>query len=240
MIETRDLTYDVAGTMMKSRFYYDDEATSQLPGILVFPDAAGLDDVAYDNARRLAEEGFTALACDFYGDGRYIADPDEAIPLAKRRAKDAGLMAQAGQAAITAISTQPEADAAKLAAIGYCFGGNVAVEVARSGLPIAAAAAFHGGAVAPDPERSRQITGKILVCTGSNDPMIPISMRNAFEEDMRAADVDFRLHIYGRVYHSFTNPRAAAINRPDAVRYDKCAEERSWSEMKALLAEVFP
>lgn len=233
------LTYTIDGVEMHSTFYADDAVTEKRPGVLVFPDARGLDHVSYGGARRLAEEGFPALACDFYGGGRYIESTDEAIPLATKLARNADLMAQHGREAIAALSARPEVDASRIAAIGYCFGGNVSVEIARSGLPLLAAVGFHGGAVAPDPARSKTITGKILLLLGACDPMIPIPMRNAFEEDMRAANVDFRMHIYGRVYHAFTNPKAETVGLPDAVIYDAAADARSWVEMKAMLAEVF-
>lgn len=238
VLKTEEISYEVEGVLMRSRFYVDEALPGPRPCVLVYPDARGLDDVSYGAARRLAEDGYAALACDFYGNGRYIADPQEAIPFARAFVGNPQAMTIGGHAAVRAVSSRPAVDASKLAAMGYCLGGNVAVELARSGLPLAAAIGFHGGAVPPNPERSANIKAKILLCLGANDPMIPLQMRSRFEEDMIAADVDWRMHLYGRVYHAFTKPNAGDMNMPEN-RYDKGAEERSWSEMKSLLKEVF-
>ena len=237
-VRETELTYEVGGVEMRSMFYSDDALTGDLPGVLVYPDARGLDDVARGGARRLAEEGYRALACDFYGEGQYIDNSQEAIAKATALVQQPEQIYANGRAALAAMAAQPGVDGGKVAAMGYCLGGNVAVEIARGGVPLLAAIGFHGGAVPPS-ETSRNIAGKVLLCLGANDPMIAIPMRNAFEQDMVAAGVDFRLHLYGGVYHSFTNPRAAEVNMPDAVRYDRVAEERSWAETKSLLAEVF-
>ncbi len=238
-ITSEVLTYEINGVTMHSTYYVDDAVSGSRPGILVFPDARGLDQVSHGAAHRLAEEGYAALACDFYGGGRYIEDPEEAIPLARSLAGDYKLMVAHGKAAIGAITGRGIADPDRIAAIGFCFGGNVSVEIARSGIPLKAAVGFHGGAVKPDPVRSPTITGKVLLCLGASDPMIPIAMRTAFEEDMQAAGVDFRMHIYGGVFHSFTNPKAGEHGMEASSRYDPAAKERSWIEMSALLNEVF-
>lgn len=238
-IRIEPTAYDVGDTTMLSTYYADDAITDRRPGILVFSDARGIDDVTHAGARRLAESGYSALVCDVYGEGRYIEDVTEAIALATRLVKEPSLSRDRGIAGIAALTAHPEVDADRIGAVGYCFGGNVAVEVARGGVPLRAAVGFHGGAVPPDPERSRNITGKILLCLGAEDPMIPRAMRTAFIDDMREADVDFRMHLYGRTYHSFTRPDAHLLNKPDASRYDAGAEARSWAEMLALFDEVF-
>lgn len=236
---TEDLHYDIGGVTMKSRYFVDDSIVGKRPGVMVFPDARGLDDVCRNGAERLAREGFAALACDIYGDGRYFDVTEEAIAFATRLAGNYETLDTVAKGTIAAFTSRAEVDSSQLAAMGYCMGGNVSVEMARAGQPILAAIGFHGGTTAPNPERTGRITGKVLICTGSNDPMIPIPQRNAFEEDMRDAGVDFRMHIYGNCWHSFTNPDCDRIGMPEALRYDPYITERSWSEMKSLLAEVF-
>ena len=220
-VKAEPLSYSVDGVEMLSTYYVDEAKAGRRPGVLVFSDARGLDDVAHGGARRLAEQGFAAIACDVYGGGRYIEDRDEAIRLATELVAAPDLTGKRGAAGIAALTAHAQVDPSKIAAMGYCFGGNVAVEIARGGAPLAASVGFHGGAVPPIPERSRNITGKVLLCLGANDPMIPLEMRTAFEEDMRAAGVDFRMHLYGGVYHSFTNPAIdQQMNMPDTFRYD--------------------
>lgn len=237
-ITKTEITYEAGGTTMRSTLYSDNSLARERPGILVLPDARGLDDVAHASAERLAEQGYAALACDVYGDALFIEKADEAVPYASKLIQNLDHLATVIEKSIEVMNERQEVESGHIGAFGYCFGGNVAVEAARAGLPLAAIVAFHGGVVPPSPERTRKIAGKVLICTGSNDPMIPVASRNAFEEDMRAANVDWRMHLYGRAYHSFTNPAAHELAK-DALRYDKGADQRSWMEASALLTEVF-
>jgi dienelactone hydrolase len=237
-IRTEQLSYEADGLTMVGH-YYADEAAPPRSGVLVFPDARGLDEFAKTSARRLAALGYAALACDLYGGGRFIADVAEAIALATPLAQNPASARRRCNAALGALAARSGVEGARVAAIGYCLGGNMAVELARSGAPIVAAVGFHGGMVPPSIEDSRKIQGKVLICTGAEDPYIPAEQRAAFVEDMRAAGVDWRLHLYGRIYHSFTNPESDSLGMPDRSRYDAGADARSWAEMLALFGEVF-
>ena len=146
-IQSKDLTYVVGGVDMRSCYYVDPTAKGKRPGILVYPDASGLDHVAHAGARRLAEEGYAALACDLYGAGRVINDQPQAVEFAKKLVGDLTALAANGEAAFAALGSQAEVDPSKIAGMGYCLGGNVVVELARSGVPLAAIIGFHGGAV---------------------------------------------------------------------------------------------
>lgn len=150
----------------------------------------------------------------------------------------AGTRARA-QGSLDALLAQPEVDRAKIAAIGYCFGGTMALELARAGAAIAAVAGFHSGLVTARAEDARNIRGKVLVCIGADDPGIPPDQRATFEQEMCDGGVDWRVHLYGGVVHSFTNTEAAKLGRPEFARYDAGADARSWSEMIALFDEVF-
>ena len=237
-ITEKVVQYRADGLTMVGNYYVDSSASKPLPGILVFPDARGLDDFTRERARRLAEQGYAAMACDFYGDGKLFDTVEAALSSAYELAGQPEKIGARGGAAMKALGEQQGVDSKKLAAVGYCMGGNVAVELARTGVDLAAAVAFHGGAVPPRYQESKKIKAKILVCTGADDPFIPLGMRVAFEEDMRQAGVDFRLHLYGRVRHSFTVPDIDKLGLA-ASKYDPAADIRSWKEMKALLAEVF-
>lgn len=238
-IRTEKLAYEIDGLTMVSDFYVDDAQAGPRPGVLVFPDARGMDDFTRERAKRLAGFGFATLAGDLYGDGRFIEDVDEAIGIAFPLAQEPEKGRARAAAGLAALVARPEVDGSKTAAMGYCFGGNMSVELARSGADIAAAIGFHGGVVPPAPADSRRIKGKVLICTGAADPYIPPEMRAAFEKDMGDAGVDWRMHVYGGVYHSFTNPGADDLGLPDKSRYDARADARSWQEMLKLLEEVF-
>jgi dienelactone hydrolase len=129
-------------------------------------------------------------------------------------------------------------DHSRLAAIGYCFGGTVVMELARTGADLKAVVGFHPGLASKRPEDSRNIAGKVLMCVGSDDPLIPHNQRVAFEEEMKAAGVDWQMNIYGGAVHSFTHPWADRVNIP-YIKYDKKADERSWTAMLDLFNEVF-
>jgi dienelactone hydrolase len=134
---------------------------------------------------------------------------------------------------------RPEVDASKVAAIGYCFGGTLSLELARSGAPIKGVVGFHSGLATALPQDAKNIKGKVLVCIGADDPGVPPEQRAAFEQEMRDGRVDWRMHLYGGVVHSFTNPDAVKLNNPAFARYDEEADKRSWGEMMSLFKEVF-
>jgi dienelactone hydrolase len=125
-----------------------------------------------------------------------------------------------------------------VAAIGFCFGGTMALELARSGADLAAVTGFHSGLATKKPEDARNIKGHVLVCLGADDPSIGADQRAAFEAEMKAGGVEYQLHLYGGVVHSFTNPEADAMRRPEFARYDGRADTRSWASMLALFDEV--
>jgi dienelactone hydrolase len=235
-METRTVRYQADGLAMASDFFPADDARA---GILLFPEIFGLGDHVKTQARRLAGLGFAALACDLHGDSRVIADLDEVRALmAPVRENPVRIRARA-RGALEALLAQPEAAGRKVAAIGYCFGGTIALELARSGADIAATVGFHSGLTTPAPQDARDIKGKVLVCIGADDPGITPENRAAFEAEMREAKVDWQLHLYGGVVHSFTNPAADAMGRPDFARYDADADRRSWAAMMGLFDELF-
>lgn len=237
-ITEKVIQYQGDGLTMVGTYYADSSASKPRPGILVFPDARGLDDFTRERARRLVEQGYAAMACDFYGNGTLFDTVEAALSSAYELVGSTDKIGARAGAAMKALSEQKGVDPTKIAALGYCMGGNVAVELARTGVDLAAAVAFHGGCVPPRYQESKRIKAKILICTGADDPFIPLGMRIAFEEDMRQAGVDFRLHLYGRVRHSFTVPDIDQLGLA-ASKYEPAADARSWLEMKALFSEVF-
>ena len=236
---TEILTYEADGLSMKSYLYTGDGAP---PGarraILVFPEAFGLSAHAKSRAEKLAAMGYVALACDLHGDERLHEGLDQIMPIiTELRANPLRIRARA-EAALAVLAARPEVDATRIAAIGYCFGGTMALELARSGAAIRSAIGFHSGLATIRPEDARNIKGKVLVCIGADDPGISPEERAAFEQEMRGGGVDWQLHLYGGVVHSFTNPDADQRGMPEFLRYDATADARSWAAMHAHLDEV--
>jgi dienelactone hydrolase len=209
------------------------------PGVLVYPEAFGLGPHAIGKARRIASElGYAALACDLHGEGRVVAMSEVMAALAPLRTDGAKIQART-RPALEAFAARPEVDAARIAAIGFCFGGTAAFELACSGAPLKAAIGFHSGLAVPSLAGAAAIKGKVLAMIGADDPGIPPEQRAVFEAAMREGQVDWQMSLYGGVVHSYTNPEAAKMGRPEFARYDEGADRRSWAQMAGLLAEVF-
>ena len=234
------LTCEADGLTLQNRLFVDPAGTgARRPGVLVFPEAFGLGAHSIARAERLAGLGYAALACDLHGDGRVVDDLGEAIGLLQPLfAEPSRTRARAG-AALQALLARPEVDAERIAAIGFCFGGTMALELARSGAALKAVVGFHSGlGTAAPPSDAKAIQAKVLVCIGADDPMIPAEQRTGFETEMREAGVDWQMHLYGNTVHSFTNQGAAERNMPDAIRYSPEADARSWAAMRALFDEA--
>jgi dienelactone hydrolase len=237
-METKRLDYR-DGTVRLEGFLADDEKRAGMgPGIVVFPDARGLGEHAMERARRLAALGYTVLAADLYGDGVQAGDLAHALELMRGLRSDMMRWRARAGAALDALSRQEKVDRAKLAAIGYCFGGSTALELARSGAKLAGVVSFHGGLDSLQPDDARHIKAKILVCHGAMDPLVPPEQVAAFEAEMRKTDVDWQVHTYGGTVHAFTNPDAGSADLP-AFAYNAAADRRSWSAMLGLFEEIF-
>jgi dienelactone hydrolase len=232
------LTYEADGLTMKGQLFFD-VASAPRAGVLVFPEAFGLSQHAISRAERLAGLGFAALACDLHGEARLVDDLQEAIGLLEPLYATPARTRNRAGAALQALCARSEVDAARIAAIGYCFGGTMALELARSGADVRAIVGFHSGLGTRAPKAdARSIKGRVLVCIGADDPLIPSDQRAAFEQEMREGGVDWQMHLYGNTVHSFTNPEADKRNMPDRIRYNAASDARSWAAMQALFAET--
>jgi dienelactone hydrolase len=200
-----------------------------------------LDDVQRHRPDRLAELGYVAFALDYHGAGRVYTEPTEMLDRVATLGADLDRVRALGFAGLEVLSSEPRADTSGLAAVGYCFGGAMVLEMARAGADFKAVVGMHPGLTPSRPEDSRNITGKVLICLGSEDPIVPAEQRMAFEEDMRAAGADWRMHLYGGVGHSFTHPRTLdpGLRLLPGVRYHEGADRQSWRAMLDLFDEVF-
>jgi dienelactone hydrolase len=235
-VHTADIEYTHDGLRLVGRIAFDDSHPGKRPAVLISHDAGGLDDLARHSARRLAELGYVAFALDYHGGGVRLP-PEQLGERFGRLAGDPPRIRDLARAGLEVLLANDFADAGRVAAIGYCFGGTMALELARSGADLKAVVGFHSGLSTQRPEDAANITGKVLVCIGADDPIIPPEQRLAFEEEMRAGGVDWQLHLHGGAVHSFTNPVADGSN--PAIKYDRAADERSWRAMLDLFTEVF-
>jgi dienelactone hydrolase len=233
------LTYQADGLRMKSELFFEAKSGTSA-GVLVYPEAYGLNQHALERAQRLASLGYVALACDLHGEGRVVEDLGESIKMLDPLYADPSKTRARAIGGLKALAARAEVDAARIGAIGFCFGGTMSLELARSGADIKAVVGFHSGlgTVAPKTD-AKAIKARILVCIGGDDPFIPLEQRAAFESEMRDAGVDWQMNVYGNTVHSFTNPTAANAKRPNALRYSEEADRRSWKAMQNLFEEAF-
>lgn len=233
------LTYEADALRMVSHFHCDDRLAGRKPGILVFPEAFGLGAHVKSRALRLAELGYAALACDLHGDGRVFKEMDDMVSALTPLLADPSHTRARAKAALDALRARPEVDPTRIAAIGYCFGGTMSLELARSGADISGVVGFHNGLTTNAPGGAHNVRCPVLVCIGADDPSVTAEHRATFEQEMRDAGVDWQIHLYGGVVHSFTNTAAATLGRPEFARYDAKADARSWAAMQAFFDEIF-
>ena len=232
------IDYTADGLAMKGHLATDGTSGTR-PGILVFPEAFGLGAHAKSRAERLASLGYIALAADLHGNQYNSTTLDEALGLLAPLREDPSKTRARATGALQTLLAQPGVDPNRIGAIGYCFGGTMALELGRSGAPIAAIAGFHSGLATKTPEDAKNIKARVLVCIGADDPGIDAAQRAAFEAEMKAGRVNWQLSLYGNTVHSFTNPDADKLGRPEFAAYNKQADDRSWSEMLTLFTEAF-
>ena len=208
-------------------------ATPPRAAVLVFPTIMNTTPAVEAKACALAAAGYLALIADFYG--QRPGNFDEARALAAAIRPDPLAYRRRLKAALRALATLTTAEDLPLAAIGFCMGGQAALELARDGAPLFAVTSFHGLLDTGLPAEPGRITARVLVCHGDADPMVPRSQVLAFWEEMDAAQANWHFHSYSGVKHGFTNP--AKVEGNPAVAYDASADRQSWAAMLALFDE---
>lgn len=205
--------------------------------VLVIPEWWGMNAYAERRARELAGAGYIALACDMYGAGQVTEDPAQAGAWAGPFYQDRALMVARARAGLAELRAQPAAAGLPVSAIGFCFGGTVALELARAGEPLKVATSFHGGLKAGAPAAPGAIKARVLVLHGGADPLVPAEEVAGFISEMVAAKADWRMEVYGTALHAFTNPKARELHaKLPAVDYDPAAEAAAFARLHEALA----
>jgi dienelactone hydrolase len=237
-LKTETIEYSHGDVRCKGYLAYDEARPGKRPGVLVVHEWWGLNDYAKRRTRELAALGYLALAADMYGDGRVVQTAEQAAALSAPFRSDRALARGRAAAALQRLREHPLCDPARLAAIGYCFGGMIVLELARSGAELAGVVSFHGSLATQTPATAGQLKARVLVCHGADDPFVSAGELAAFASEMRNAGADWQLVSYGGAVHSFTNPEADHYNIAGAA-YNARADRRSWEAMKLFFAEIF-
>lgn len=232
------LEYGEGSQRFVGRLIWDDSLTTPRHGVLVFPEAFGLNEHAIERAERLARLGYAALAADLHGAGKVFDDLRSVGPAILSLYGDRALWRARARAAFDALAAQSQVDLRRIAAIGFCFGGATCLELARSGAPLAAITSFHAGVMPEQAGDAGRISGKLLICHGAADPIVKKEALDAVIAELQRDGVDWQLHSYGGAGHSFTDPAADARGLP-GFGYHAGADRRSWSAMRDLFKEVF-
>lgn len=240
-IQAKTVEYGAQGTTMKGFLAYDQNVKGRRPAVLVVPEWWGLNDYARKRARMLAELGYAALAVDMYGEGKVATTPEDAKRLSGEAMKNFDLSRDRFLAAMKFLKQQPMVDPDRLAAIGYCFGGGIVLNMARQGTDLKGVASFHGDLTAVRNSRPGGIKAQILVLAGSEDSFVPLDKITGFANEMNGVGALFTIVLYSGAMHSFTNPEATVVgkkfNMP--VAYNARADRESWAELERFLKELF-
>jgi dienelactone hydrolase len=237
-IVTKTIEYKEGDTVLEGYLAYDSNVASSRPGVLIVHQWKGLGAYEKMRAAMLAKMGYVAFAADIYGKGVRPSTMQEAGAQAGKYKNDRALLRSRVIAGLETLRRQNGVDTKKVAAIGYCFGGTTALELARAGADVNGVVSFHGGLGSPKPEDAKNIKAKVLALHGADDPNVPPAEVAGFEKEMRDAKVDWQLVAYGNAVHSFTDKSAGNDNSKGAA-YNEKADKRSWQAMKDFFAEIF-
>jgi dienelactone hydrolase len=238
-VRTRVVDYTQGDTALEGLVAWNDAVPGKRPGVIVVHEWWGFNEHARNQARRLAESGYVAFALDMFGKGKLAAHPDDAMKFVAEVTKDPAVARARFDAALALLKADPHVDPDRVAAIGYCFGGAVVLNMARAGEDLDAVVTFHGALATQTPAAEGAVKPRILVLAGDADPMVPPAQVEAFKQEMKAAGANFQVVMMPGAKHSFTNPDAGKAGL-DGLAYNADADKASWADMLKLFKEVFP
>ncbi|MDZ4658556.1 MAG: dienelactone hydrolase family protein [Bythopirellula sp.] len=232
-IQTKTVTYKAGDTECRGYLAWDDATEGPRPGVLVVHEWWGLNDYAKKRTEELAKLGYIAFAADIYGEGKTTTHPADAGKMAGEVRANVDAWRTRAQAALDVLKEQPQCDKEKLAAIGYCFGGATALQLAYAGADLDAVATFHGALPVATADEAKQIKAELQINHGADDPMIGADAVAAFKKPLDEAGVKYEFIAYPGAVHSFTVPTADEVGIP-GIKYNKEADEKSWQAMQEL------
>ncbi len=237
-IKEEPVSYTAGGVTMNGYITYDSARQGRRPIVLILPEWWGLTDYPRMRARMLAEMGYLAVAVDMYGNGKLANTPQEAGKASEAFYNDLPMAKERIDAALAKAASYPQADTTKTVAIGYCFGGFLALNYAKMGAPVKGVVSFHGDLRGVPPQKGTQ--AQFLVCHGGADDFVPQPQVDAFRKSMDSAGLNYTFKVYDNATHAFTNPNATEkgieVNLP--IRYNGAADTASWNDMKAFFNRI--
>jgi len=236
-MKTKEIEYEHGGTKFKGFLAYDDAATGKRPGVLVVHEWWGLNDYAKKRAQALAELGYVAFCPDMYGSGQVTEHPKEAAKMAQTVRMNVETWRARATTALNVLKSQENVDGEKLAAIGYCFGGSTALQLAYTGAPLKAVATFHAALPTPTDDEAKAIKERILVNHGADDAYISKDSMDAFKAALDKAGVKYQFESYPGAVHSFTVLEADK-KEIKGMAYNEAADKKSWQLMVDLFKET--
>jgi len=239
-IKGEEVTYNDGSVALKGYVAYNEKQQGKRPAIIVVPEWWGCNEYTRVRARMLAELGYIAIAADMYGDGKIAANPTDALADATPFYKDPQLGKSRIAAAVKKITEYSQADAGKMAATGYCFGGSMVLNAAKLGMDFKGVVSFHGG-LAGVPATAGTTKANILVCHGAADKFISADDIKNFRDNLDAVKAPYTFKSYDGATHAFSNPDATAtgkkFNMP--IEYNEAADKQSWNDMKDFFKKIF-
>lgn len=235
-IQTRLVEYQQGDQLLEGFLAWDDSITGPRPAVAIAHAWGGRSEFEQDKAVKLAELGFVGFALDMYGKGIRGSSTEENVALMTPLMEDRPLLQQRMAAAVATLRGQPEVAPAKVAVMGYCFGGLCALDLARTGSDVRGVVSFHGLFNAPGNTIGNRIEAKVLCLHGYADPMAEPASMLALATELTEAGADWQVHAYGNTVHAFTNP--AAGDAAMGTVYNASADHRSWTALLNFLGEV--
>ncbi|HDY83616.1 MAG TPA: carboxymethylenebutenolidase [Halieaceae bacterium] len=236
-IQHRLVEYTDGDTLLEGYLAYDDTVSGSRPCIIIAHTWAGRSEFECKQADKLARLGYVGFALDMYGKGVLGNGPEENEVLMTPFMEDRPALQQRMAAALATAGQQPEVDAAKMASMGYCFGGLCSLDLARTSSSILGAVSFHGLFLPPGNTEGNKVSAKVLCLHGNDDPMVPVDSVIGLEKELTEAGADWQIHAYGNTLHAFTNTDAASPEM--GMAYSATADRRSWTSLVNFLEEVF-